>query len=91
MKRVFLGTRRARIVTCLALVGMALLVVGATQLTQEMRDRPRRCLELTRCWREWSRTLLTAVPGAERSEWQNLTDECPLLILQACSRPVAKN
>lgn len=78
-------------VTSLALVAMALLVVGATQLTQEMQDRPRRCFQLNRSWQAVSQTMLTAVPGAERADWQRLTVECPLLIVQACSQPATRN
>jgi hypothetical protein len=88
MKQVFFGTMEARILTSVLLIAASLLVMGATRVTQEMRKRPARCYEITCAWQDWSHTVLTAVPGGEKDEWRRLAEQSPLMVLQACYRPL---
>jgi hypothetical protein len=86
MKRMFLGSLQARLLSALLLAGASLLVMGAAEVTRVVQERPWRCYAATRSLSEWSRTLLVGVPGGEGEEWDRLADECPQLIVQACTR-----
>lgn len=86
MRRMFWSSLETRIVTALLLVGVSLLVMGAAEVHRAVQDRPWRCYAVSRALSEWSRTLLTGVPDGQQGEWDRLADECPQLIVQACSR-----
>ncbi len=77
--------RKAHLLAIIFAAGAALLVTGAFQVTREMKDRPRRCFELHRQWQNWSQMMLTSVPGAGRQEWSRLSEENPMLLLEACA------
>jgi hypothetical protein len=68
------------------LVCGALLVMGAARLTQEVRERPRRCFGHVQSQQDWAETVLTSVPGGEQVEWRAAAAHCPLTIIEACCR-----
>ena len=74
----------------LMIIGSSFLVMGATGVTQELRGRAGRCQRIVQTWQEWSQTLMTGVPLSGGDEWRQLTEQCPMLIIQACSVKAAE-
>ena len=83
---------RRRILICTALVAAAFLLVGAGQVTRELRNRPAKMRQINRCWQEWACVLVNDVPGGSSRDWQQMARAQPHLVLQACAleptRPV---
>lgn len=90
MAAFFTSIRRGRLLTALFVVAFSLLVMGAKQVTQEIKDRPRRSFDQHQEWREWSCNLLTTVPNGQRGDWKRVADENPLLLVQACAATAAR-
>ena len=78
--------KKRRLAAAGALVGLALLAMGAVRVNHEFREQPQRCFQQVRQWQDWSLVALTAVPGGESAEWQNAAGQAPLVMLQACCR-----
>lgn len=78
---------RRRVLTCVALTAGAFLLVGAGQVTRELRSRPAKVQQVSRCWQQWACMLVNDVPGGYATDWQQVARTQPQLILQACAAP----
>ncbi len=86
MKSTIAKFSKRRLLAAGFLVCGALLVMGAARLTQEVRERPRRCFSQVQSQQDWAEGVLTSIPGGEGLEWRAAAAHCPLVIIEACCR-----
>jgi hypothetical protein len=69
---------------------LGLLMVGAREVTVELRQRPLQQQRVNACLREWSRAIVFDFPDGYRGEWQGVAEKHAGVILRSCARETAE-
>jgi len=85
MIRFALSRNRRTLLKLAALSTTALFLIAATDVTNELMQRPGAQREALSQISAWESDITFELPPTERGQWRQVAEEMPVLLLKSCS------